>query len=263
MQDLGDRMKAYESVTDYLLTDQVPTVIRLDGRAFHTLARKLKLERPMDERFHRAMVATTEHLCEEITNARLGYTQSDEISILVYPKYTSSQPYFGNRLCKIVSVLSGVASVTLYKKLMAAGFHLSEVVPSFDARAFPMPTHDVPNIFLWRLRDAIKNSISAFAETYFSSRDLENVNTTERAKLLLEKGVDWKQQESWKKHGTLLTRKVKKVTGMFGPPGREVEKTVLRHEWAPEEIRTPEDSTAGAPSIVEVVRSFLEQPQLK
>jgi tRNA(His) 5'-end guanylyltransferase len=259
---LGDRMKAYESVTDYVLPDQLPVIVRFDGRAFSSLTRKLKLARPMDEFFHQAMVKTTTLLCEEVTNARIGYTCSDEISILVYPKYVTSQPFFGNRLCKILSVLSGIASVTLYKELLA-GPHAerlrdSSIVPSFDARAFVMPVHDTPNAFLWRLRDAAKNSVSAFAEAHFSSRELENVNTTDRMGMLLAKGVDWNLQESWKKYGTAVVRKVSEITGMFGPPGKETERTVLRHEW--DRIEASPD---GDHSIVNIIKMFLTEPEVK
>jgi len=256
---MGDRMKQYESITDYMLPDQLPLILRLDGRAFSSMTRKLKLARPMDEAFHNAMVKTTIALCEEVTNARIGYTQSDEISILVHPKYVTSQPFFGNRLCKIVSVLSGLASVTLYKELMA-GPHAERlrecsISPTFDARAFVMPPHDAPNAFLWRVRDAAKNSVSAFAEAHFSSRELENVNTTDRVGMLLTKGVDWNLQESWKKYGTAVVRKVSEVTGMFGPPGKETEQTVLRHQWDRLEI-TPE-------SVVGVIKHFLAPPEVK
>lgn len=262
MDTLGDRCKAYEEIFNYSLPDQLPVIVRFDGRAFSSLTRKLKLARPMDEAFHQAMVKTTIALCEEITNARIGYTQSDEISILVYPKYVTSQPFFGNRLCKIVSVLSGLASVTLYKELLA-GPHAERlrecsITPTFDARAFVMPVHDAPNAFLWRVRDAAKNSVSAFAEAHFSSRELENVNTTDRVGMLLAKGVDWNTQESWKKYGTAVVRKVSEITGMFGPPGKETERTVLRHEW--DHINTTPD---GEHSIVNVIKLFLSEPEVK
>lgn len=260
---IGDRMKQYESITDYMLPDQLPVIVRFDGRAFSSLTRKLKLARPMDEAFHKAMVKITIALCEEITNARIGYTQSDEISILVYPKYVTSQPFFGNRLCKILSVLSGLASVTLYKELLA-GPHAdrlreSSITPTFDARAFVIPVHDAPNAFLWRVRDAAKNSVSAFAEAHFSSRELENVNTTDRIGMLLAKDVDWNLQESWKKYGTAVVRKVSEITGMFGPPGKEKEQTVLRHEWDRIEV-LPHD---GNQSIVNIVKLFLSEPEVK
>lgn len=258
---LGDRMKEYESVTDYTLPNQLPLIIRLDGRAFSSLTRKLKLARPMDAAFHQAMVKTTIALCEEITNARIGYTQSDEISILVYPKYVTSQPFFGNRICKMISVLSGLASITLYKELMSGphATRLQEISasPTFDARVIPMPVHDAPNMFLWRLRDAAKNSVSAFAEAHFSPKELDGVTTTTRIQKLLDKGVDWSVQDSWKKHGTAVVRKATEFTGMFGPPGKETERTVTRSEWARIEV-LPND---GQDSIVGVVKSFLGVPE--
>jgi len=234
---LGDRLKAYEMTTDYVLPSQLPLILRLDGRAFSNMTRKLGFERPMDEVFHQAMVKTTIAVCEEITNARIGYTQSDEISILIYPKYLESQPFFGNRICKIVSVISGLASVCLYRELMASAYSArikeSNIIPTFDARLFNIPVHDAANAFLWRLRDAAKNSISAYAEKYFSHRSLDGVTTTDRLEMLKTKGVIWENEPSWKKYGTAVVKQSVEFTGKFGPPGRETEQTVMRSEWKP------------------------------
>ena len=39
IDSLGDRMKSYEAVSDGKLVDRVPVIIRIDGKAFHTLTK--------------------------------------------------------------------------------------------------------------------------------------------------------------------------------------------------------------------------------
>lgn len=248
MTDLGDRMKEYEAVSDFVLPKQLPVIVRLDGRSFSSLTRKLKLQKPMDLDFHQIMIHTTTALCEEAANARIGYTQSDEISILLYPKYVTSDPFFGNRICKIVSSLASLASVVFYKDLCNRLLDVTEKeirsqTPTFDARAFVIPVHDAPNAFLWRLRDAAKNSISGFAERYFSPKELDGVNSSIRKEILLEKGIDWEFLPSWEKYGTAVIRKTEDEGG-------------IRSKWSEVVIESPE-------TVINLVKSFLVTPVIK
>ena len=87
---LGDRMKDYEAVPKTFLMRRTPTIIRLDGKAFHTFTKKINTKNdpslefgPFSEKLHNVMEQTMRGLCDNIQNARIGYTQSDEISILL------------------------------------------------------------------------------------------------------------------------------------------------------------------------------------
>jgi len=71
---LGARMKGYEMATRTLLPSHCYTVVRIDGRAFHSWTRGL--ERPYDLRMVEAMGETTRLLAEHIAGCALGYTQS-------------------------------------------------------------------------------------------------------------------------------------------------------------------------------------------
>lgn len=239
MTSLGDRVKAYEACFNTVLPNAVPQVLRLDGRAFHTLTRKLKLEKPFDGGFHCAMIAAAKAVCEDINNARFGYTQSDEISILIYPKYLNSQPYFGNRLNKILSNAASVATLAFYKTMCDGkyGESIKEMHPSFDARLFLVPTYDVNNVFLWRYRDAIKNSVSALAECHFSPKELHEKSTTDRLNMLKEKAIDWNKLNHWERFGTAVIHRSFQSAGKFGPPGKEVEAIVQRSEWAAQDVK--------------------------
>lgn len=79
---IGDRIKNnYENRYRFKLTRRTPVIIRLDGKAFHTLTNKC--QRPFDIDFNHCMVNTMQWLLKEIQGAKCGYQQSDEISILL------------------------------------------------------------------------------------------------------------------------------------------------------------------------------------
>ena len=87
---LGDRMKGYENIARNYLTRRIPTIIRVDGKAFHTFTRGM--EKPFDRILMTTMQNTMKYLCENIQGCVFGYTQSDEITLILvdYKKLTSS-----------------------------------------------------------------------------------------------------------------------------------------------------------------------------
>lgn len=88
--DLAKRIKKYKAVAKSVLMSRVSVVIRIDGRSFHTFTRGFK--RPFDEVLIKTMQETTKYLCENIQGCVLGYTQSDEISLVLvdYQKLETS-----------------------------------------------------------------------------------------------------------------------------------------------------------------------------
>ncbi len=107
-ENLGDRIKSYENTFRHSLPIRTPVVLRLDGKAFHTVT--ANLAKPFDERFMRIMDQTTIALCKEIQNAQLAYTQSDEISVLITPYTTfDTQPWVENNIQKTVSLAAAIA----------------------------------------------------------------------------------------------------------------------------------------------------------
>ena len=106
---LGDRQKSYEKVQEHYLVPKMPFIIRVDGKAFHTYTRGFK--KPFDNIMGRSMKRTMQSLCEDIPGAVLGYTQSDEITIVC--KYTDrikSQAWFGGRVEKIIAITASKAT---------------------------------------------------------------------------------------------------------------------------------------------------------
>ena len=194
---LGDRMKQYyEYPFKYKIPRRLPVIVRLDGRAFHSLAKKLKFEKPFDRDFIRGMKKITRKLVDEVQNVKFAYIQSDEISLLLidYENY-ATQAWFDGNIQKITSVSAGIASA-LFSKLF-------DTLAVFDSRIFVLPRSEVVNYFIWRQQDWMRNSVQMLARSYFSHNELFCLNQEEmRDKLHTEKGVMWEMLPDYLKHGS-------------------------------------------------------------
>jgi tRNA(His) guanylyltransferase len=188
MQDqLGDRMKHnYEEAFKTHLPLRLPTIIRLDGRAFHTFTKKIGARKPFDDVFIAAMSSIAQELYREVATTQMAYVQSDEISLLLHPyKKLVSQPWFGNEIQKIVSVSASIASSVMTK--------LYNELCSFDARAFVLPESEVCNYFIWRQKDAMRNAVLGIAQRFFSHRDLQGKSVLDIQDMMEKQyPADWK-----------------------------------------------------------------------
>ncbi len=201
----GDRMKLFEGIEAMrILMPQAPICIRLDGRGFSKFTKGMN--RPFDERMQKMMFETTMTLVEE-TNAVVGYTQSDEISLVLLPKIKET-PYFGGRIQKICSSLSAIASVK-FNELVREHFpEKTKKHPTFDCRVWNVPSlQEAANTILWREMDASKNSISMAASHYFSHKELQSLNGKQKQeKLFQEKGINWNDYPDGFKKGFLILK---------------------------------------------------------
>lgn len=208
--EFGDRMKMYEQLTQQEFLPLAPIVARIDGRSFSTFTRDL--ERPFCESLHELMVQTTRHLVEE-TGALIGYTQSDEISLVFQQRDFNTQIWFGGKVQKMVSQLAAQATGIFNAKLPA---YLPQKVdkegwsfPSFDARCWTVPTQiEATNAILWREQDATKNSVSQACRAHFSHKQVENLGRAAQMDLLMTKGINWNNYPDWAKRGTYVGRTV-------------------------------------------------------
>lgn len=217
---LGDRMKGYEDINRNKLTRRTPTIIRLDGKAFHTFTKGL--DRPFDSMFNKVMVKTMEYLVKNIQGAKIGYTQSDEISILLtdYDRLTTDA-WFDKNIQKMVSVAASMATLAFNKSWRLAADDASYVLnivqldtrykkldtAMFDARVFNLPKEEVNNYFLWRQQDASKNSIQMLAQHNFSHKSLQGLNGSQlQDKLFIEKNINWNDLEVRFKRGVCSTK---------------------------------------------------------
>lgn len=216
--ELSDRMKFYEQCFDPVLPLKIPLVIRVDGKAFHTLTRGLKV---FDEQFSGFMTKTMLELCTEIQGCVLGYTQSDEISLLLRDDQTpNTEAWMGKRLNKITSISAAIATDEFNKA--ASDFLLTRTrVARFDSRAFVLPKEDVCNYFIWRQLDATRNSVFGYCLEKLGNKVgigiamnmLHGKSIDEQQEILFqETGLNWSNIEVWKKRGIAAVKVEKEIT---------------------------------------------------
>lgn len=200
---LGDRMKRYEEVQQGRLMRRTPVIIRLDGKAFHTFTRGLN--KPWDDELSNAMVRTMVACCTQIQGAVLGYTQSDEISILLQDWATlDTDGWYDYKVQKMVSVAASIATATFN-----SGYKHGDRLALFDARVFNVPKEDVNNYFIWRQGDAVRNSISGLAQSKFSHKALQGKNSSQMQDMLhAEFGINWNDTPTRYKRGICFSEKL-------------------------------------------------------
>lgn len=206
--DLGDRMKAYEAVETARTFDRMlPIYARIDGRSFSRLTRSM--QRPFDPRLAATLVATAAHLIRE-THARIGYTQSDEIS-LVWLVDAESEPLFGGKVHKWTSVLASLAAAAFQQELTRAfggeAEKLTAMLPHFDARVLQLPSKiEAANAILWRTLDARKNAVSMAARAAFPAQALHGKDQAEMRAMMAAKGIDFDEYPRSFRQGTFQRR---------------------------------------------------------
>ena len=222
--DLGIRMKTfYEQIPKTKLMRRCPVVIRIDGKAFHTFTRGF--QKPFDDLMVKSMQATMKYLCENIQGCVLGYTQSDEITlILVDYKKLNSSAWFDYEVQKLCSVAASMATMAFnkffYNMVMEetaggeftegiAGIHLNaaEKGAMFDARAFNIPKEEVTNLIYWRQVDAKRNSIQSVGQAYFSHKELDKKSSDMiQCMLFEERCVNWNDYPTHLKRGSCCVK---------------------------------------------------------
>ena len=241
------RMKKYEFVSRHYLTTRTPVIIRIDGKAFHTFTRGF--QRPFDDVLSKTMQETMKYLCENIQGCVLGYTQSDEITlVLVDYKNIDTSAWFDYNIQKCASVAASMASLAFNKffdnnineygrehiedwdeggtsrtlspdervslKIAETYYKAYQKGAMFDARAFNVPKEEVCNNLLWRQNDATRNSIQMVGIAYFSHKQLDKKSTSNiQDMLMLEKGVNWNDYPTKYKRGSCCIRKTDETTG--------------------------------------------------
>lgn len=249
---LGDRMKAYESIPKTFLTRRVPVIIRLDGKAFHTFTRGMK--KPFDNILIQTMQDTMKYLCENIQGCVLGYTQSDEITLVLTDYETiTTDAWFGYNVQKMTSISASMATLAFNKffeencnivwdSYYEAWNHTEEETKYnemlysklnkvlFDSRVFSIPKEEVCNCLIWRQQDATRNSIQSVGQANFSHKQLNGKSCDMiQDMLFIEKGIKWNDFPIDCKRGSCCyKREVEKVVTI---PKTGEERIVNRSEW--------------------------------
>jgi len=203
---IGDRFKGYEHAFRNYFPNRLPVIIRLDGKAFHTLTSRLC--KPFDKQFSQLMVDVTKMLVEDVQTCEFGYVQSDEISLLLINyKELNSQPWFGNNQSKLESVTASMCTA-YFNGMSSHEPYLDEMLPAwgmFDSRAFVLPEAEVCNYFIWRQQDATRNAIQSAAQSMFSHKSLQGLNCDQlQEKMFQEKQVNFNDYPVWQRRGTSI-----------------------------------------------------------
>jgi tRNA(His) 5'-end guanylyltransferase len=258
---LGDRMKGYEGVSRNFLTRRVPAIIRLDGKAFHTFTKGMK--KPFDSVLTQTMQETMKYLCENIQGCVLGYTQSDEIT-LVLTDYATIQTdaWFGYNIQKMCSISASMAT-SVFNKVFYRSidnyFNQEDILSTmfgenseskdrlrqyadtlknalakgalFDSRAFSIPKEEVCNCLIWRQQDATRNSIEAVGQANFSHHELHKKTCNMIQEMLWsQRGINWNDFPTELKRGSCCVKQQFEET-IDDPrnPGQKI--TVCRNRW--------------------------------
>lgn len=182
------------------------TIVRCDGRAFHTWTRGL--DKPYDAGFMGCMDAAALALCEDAAGAQFAFVQSDEISLLLtdFAKQ-DTQAWFDGCQNKIESVSASI--VTMAFNIAAMGKFLTNA--TFDARAFVIPDRvEVENYFIDRQKDAERNSVTMLAQAYASHKQLQGKSVADRHEIIHKAGDNWAKHPVSFKHG----RVIRKIDGV-------------------------------------------------
>lgn len=262
--DLGVRMKTfYEQIPKTKLMRRCPVAIRIDGKAFHTFTRGF--QKPFDEVLIKSMQETTKYLCENIQGCVLGYTQSDEITLILvdYKKLTSSAwfDYEVQKICSITASMATMAFNKLFEKYVDEyrfskwdgvsnyednAWEYIQVLLSavekgamFDARCFNIPKEEVTNLLYWRQDDAAKNSIQMVGRAFFSHKELHKKSRNDIQDMLVtQKGINWNDFPTYQKRGSCCIKTEEKIMeditiikNRFGEDGKKHVVNMKRPHW--------------------------------
>lgn len=220
--ELGTRMKTfYEQVPKTRLMRRTPVALRIDGKAFHTFTRGF--QKPFDTVLMTAMQNTMKYLCENIQGCVFGYSQSDEITLILidYQKFTSSAwfDYEVQKICSISASMATMAFNKFFEKNVedfiqdcatdyetqglcgegTAEYDLCKTYQKavekgamFDARCFNIPKEEVANLIYWRQLDAARNSVQMVGQANFSHSELQNKTCNMIQDMLLtQRDINW------------------------------------------------------------------------
>lgn len=193
---LEDRLRCYE--IDKRLPINMPIIVRIDGRAFTKFTRGM--ERPFDENFISMMNEIAIKVCSSVQNCRFAFIQSDEISFLLYQKNWEEDGWFSNKVEKICSVISSLAS-SIATRWCIENYPDKNPIVSFDARANVYPSKEVVNYFIWRQYDWERNSLFMVASSYYSPKELMYKKNFEQQEMIFQAGDNWNNYKTYLKRG--------------------------------------------------------------
>ena len=177
------------------------------------------------------MQHTMKYLCENIQGCVFGYTQSDEITLILIDYQTLTTDawfdYEVQKMCSIVASMATLAFNRFFDNFVKSYYDIEysmqypehcepeelERIKSycnainkgamFDARCFNIPKEEVCNLIYWRQLDAIRNSIQMVGQAYFSHKELQGKSCKDIQDMLaFGCGIEWRYYPTPCKQGT-------------------------------------------------------------
>ena len=223
--ELGKRMKSfYEQIPKTRLMRRTPVAIRIDGKAFHTFTKGMK--KPFDDILLLSMQETMKFLCANIQGCVFGYTQSDEITLILIDYQTlTTSAWFDYEVQKMCSIAASMATMQ-FNRVFAENVALEKEHTKgtdkyirvmeravkkgamFDARCFNIPKEEVTNLVYWRQVDAARNSVQMVGQANFSHEELQHKTSNMIQDMLHEqRGINWNNYATPYKRGTACVKK--------------------------------------------------------
>jgi tRNA(His) 5'-end guanylyltransferase len=266
---LGERMKGqYEVRSRQLLPRRTYTIIRLDGKAFHTYTRGLN--KPFDRDLIDDMDNAVVKILPEIQGAQFAYVQSDEISILLtdFAK-ENTDAWFDGNVQKMVSVSASLMTAEFNKLRWIREFRwkdtqsVTDLVESmnsvalFDSRVFTIPDRvEVMNYLIWRNNDAARNSISMVAQSLYSHKELHGMSSSDKQEMLFQKGINWSDYDKSLKNGRLIVREEYRADNPCGEinlsDGKPSE-PMMRTKWV---VKAADKFTQAKDSLLNMIPKY-------
>jgi len=191
--DIGNRMKIYERCFEFMLPKRIPVIVRIDGRAFHTITRK-RFGKNWSLEFVEQMVEVAKTVAKDM-GCKFCYSQSDEVSFLLTDYETiKTDGWFNYDTRKIISISASLAA-SVFARLHGRNI-------SFDSRCFSLPKDDICNYFLWRQLDATRNAVQMAGREYFSHKELHQKTGNMIQEMLFQKhGINFNDYPIVRKRG--------------------------------------------------------------
>lgn len=212
-EEIEALMRRNESLSEQYILPENFIIARLDGKGFTKLTKeKLSLEKPFDQKFSQIMIDTTKYLFNVGFKVIYGYTQSDEISLLIHKEDNT----FNRKIRKINSVLAGEASAFFSLKF--------QEICVLDCRAIAIPNQEMLlDYFCWRQEDSHRNSLSAHCywtlrKNGFNAKQttekVEKMSQSDKNELLFQYGINYNNLPLWQKRGVGIINKEMKKEGL-------------------------------------------------
>jgi len=211
---------------------EMPLFVRLDGWAFHSLTRNLRVKKPFDKFFAKCLVKTASEFFLPF-NPSLAYVFSDEISLLFLKNTTFK------RVEKIDSVFAGFAA-SIFLRQVNKRYKVERL--SFDCRCIPIQKRLISKYLIWRQAEAFRNHNNLYAQyvlmkegltSQAASKKLKGLKLDQIRKLLLNKNIDSYKTPAWQRRGILLYKEIYSKKG-YNPVKKRhlvVKRQRVKNDW--------------------------------